>query len=316
MVRAYGCHGSESRRVDGSRSAPSRAAARALRLHHVPRFSALCVDRAPAAREHAPVTLDWGLGEYERTARELEPAAHHVVALAGIARGERVLDVACGTGNAAIEAARLGAQVTGLDAAPRLIDVAGARAAAAGVEAAFVVGDAQDLPFDDGAFDCVVSVFGVIFVPDPARAVAEIVRVLAPGGRALVAAWRPEGAVHAMAGVLGRGVAEAGGPRRSPFAWHDPDAVRDLAAEIGPHPPGVEAEDGRLVVEGASPEAYFADAETYHPMAVAARPLLERAGTYPALREEAIAALRAGNEDPDGFRVTSPYRVLRITRPG
>jgi SAM-dependent methyltransferase len=257
------------------------------------------------------VTLDWGAGEYERTARELEPAAHHVVALAGVGRGERVLDVACGTGNAAIEAARLGARVTGLDAAARLVEVAGARAAAAGVEVAFVVGDAQDLPFDDGAFDCVVSVFGVIFVPDPARAMAEIVRVLAPGGRALVSAWRPEGAVNAMVGVLARGVAAAGGPRRPPFAWHDPEAVRELAA---PHGATVESEDGRLVIAGASPEAYFADGETYHPMSLAGRPVLERAGTYPALREEAIAALRAGNEDPAAFRVTSPYRVLRISR--
>jgi hypothetical protein len=141
---------------------------------------------------------------------------------------------------------------------------------------------------------------------------AEIIRVLAPGGRALVSAWPPEGAVNAMVGVLARGVAEAGGSRRTPFPWHDPDAVRDLAT---PHGATVEAEDGRLVIEGASPEAYFADGEAYHPMSVAARPLIERAGTYPALREDAIAALRAGNEDPNGFRVTSPYRVLRISRP-
>jgi len=259
------------------------------------------------------VTLDWGAGEYERTARELEPAAHHVVALAGLASGETVLDLACGTGNAAIEAARAGAQVTGLDAAPRLVDVARARAAAAGVPATFVVGDAQELPFADASFQCVLSVFGVIFVPDPPRAIAEIVRVLEPGGRALVSAWRPEGPVQAMVGVLARGVAAAGGPRRTPFPWHDPDAVREVAAAHGAH---VEAEDGRLVVAGASPEAYFADGEAYHPMSVAARPLIERAGTYPALREEAIAALRAGNEDPEAFRATSPYRVLRITRPG
>src|SRR5919199_2114132 len=149
-------------------------------------------DRGAAAREHARVTLDWGAGEYERTARELEPAAHHVVALAGVAPGERVLDLACGTGNAASEAARAGARVTGLDAAPRLIEVAEARAAAASLDIEFVVGDAQDLPFGDGAFDCVLSVFGVIFVPDPPRAMNEILRVLAPGGRALISAWRPE----------------------------------------------------------------------------------------------------------------------------
>jgi SAM-dependent methyltransferase len=259
------------------------------------------------------MTLDWGAGEYERTARELEPAAHHVVALAGIANGERVLDVACGTGNATIEAVRAGAEAIGLDAAPRLIEVAQARAAAADVAATFVVGDAQELPFADESFDCVLSVFGVIFVPEPPRAVAEIVRVLRPGGRALVSAWRPEGPINAMMRVLARAVTEAGGPSRPPFPWHDPDAVRELAAK---HGATVEAEDGGLVIEGASPEAYFAIGEEYHPMSVAARPLIERAGTYAPIREEAIATLRAGNEDPDAFRVTSPYRVLRITRPG
>jgi SAM-dependent methyltransferase len=257
------------------------------------------------------MTLDWGLGEYERTARELEPVAEHVVALAGIRRGERVLDLACGTGNAAIEAARAGARVAGLDAAPRLIEVAEARAAAASLEIDFRVGDAQELPFEDGAFDCVLSVFGVIFVADPPRAVAEIVRVLAPGGRALISAWRPEGPINAMMRVLVRAVADAGGPSRPQFAWHDPEFVGGLAAAQGAT---LEADEGRLVIEGASPEAYFADGERYHPMSVATRPLVERGSGYATVREEAIAVLRAGNEDPDGFRVTSPYRVMRISR--
>jgi SAM-dependent methyltransferase len=141
-------------------------------------------------------------------------------------------------GCGALLAAAAGARVHGLDAAPRLIEVARARAAEAGLDVEFVVGDALDLPFDDGAFDAVVSVFGVIFVPDPARAIG-----------------------------------------------------------------------------GASPEAYFAVAEEHHPMSLAGRPLLEAAGTYPAVREEAIGVLRAGNEDPAGFRVTSPYRVMRLDVP-
>jgi SAM-dependent methyltransferase len=256
--------------------------------------------------------VDWSAGEYEKTAAELEPAARRVVELAAIAPGERVLDVACGTGNAAFLAAAAGARVTGLDSAARLVDVARARAAAEGADAEFVVGDALDLPFADGAFDAVVSVFGVVFVPDPERAIAEILRVLAPGGRALLSAWVPDGPIDAMVGVLGRGLVAAGSPSRPRFAWHDPDAVRALAAQ---HGAAVDAEDGRLTIVGESPEAYFAIGEQHHPMSLAGRPLLERAGTYAALREEAIGALRAGNEDPAAFRVTSPYRVIRLAAP-
>jgi len=255
--------------------------------------------------------VDWGVGRYERTAAELEPAARHVVDLASVARGERLLDVACGTGNAALLAAAVGAEVTGLDAAPRLVDVARARAAAAGTPATFVVGDALDLPFHDGAFDVVLSVFGVIFAPDADRALAEIVRVLRPGGRALVAVWIPEGAIRDMVDVLARGVVAAGGPERPAFPWHDPEAVAPVAERLGV---AFRTEDARLVIEGVSPDAYFAAGETSHPMSVAMQPLLDRSGRYPELREAAIAALRAGNEDPTGFRVTTPYRVVRLTR--
>src|SRR3954454_11984190 len=177
--------------------------------------------------------VDWSAGEYERTAAALAPAAGHGPGRAAIGPGWRVLDVAGGTGNAALIAAAAGARVHGLDAAPRLIDVARARAAEAGLDAEFVVGEATELPFDDGAFDAVVSVFGVIFAPDPSRAIAEIVRVLAPGGRALLSVWRPDGPIHRMVGVLGRGLAAAGAPSRPSFAWEDPAAVGELAAAHG-----------------------------------------------------------------------------------
>src|SRR3954453_17148426 len=147
--------------------------------------------------------VDWGAGEYERTAAELEPTAREVVARAAIAPGERVLDAACGPGNAGLLAAAAGARGTGLDAPPRLVEVARERAAAAGADADFVVGDALDLPFGDGSVDAVVSVFGVIFAPDPDRAVGEIVRVLKPGGCAVLSAGLQEGEVPRMGGVLG-----------------------------------------------------------------------------------------------------------------
>jgi SAM-dependent methyltransferase len=255
--------------------------------------------------------FDWGVGEYERTAAELEPAARHVVALAELAAEDAVLDIACGTGNAALLAAAASARVSGLDAAPRLIDVARSRPGGDGVE--FVVGDALDLPFSDGDFSVVLSVFGIIFAPDAARALGEVARVLRPGGRALLAVWTPQGPIHRMVGVLARGVAAAGGPERPRFAWHDPEVVAPLAARAGMT---TRVEDAGLVIEGESPEAYFAAAERFHPMSVAMRSLLERSGRYPEVREEALAELRAGNEDPGGFRITSPYRVLCLTRGG
>jgi len=255
--------------------------------------------------------FDWGVGEYERTAAELEPAARHVVALAELTAGDAVLDLACGTGNAALLAAAAGARVNGLDAAARLIDVARSRAVGDSVE--FVVGDALDLPFADGDFDVVLSVFGVIFVPDAARALGEVARVLKPGGRALLSAWMPLGPIHRMVGVLARGAAAAGGVERPRFAWHDPEAVAPVAAAAGMT---TRVLDASLAIEGESPEAYFAAVERFHPLSVALRPLLDGTGHYPEIREEAIAELRAGNDDPLALRITSPYRVLCLTREG
>ena len=255
-------------------------------------------------------TVDWGAGEYERTATELLPVAEHVVSLARLERGERVLDVACGTGNAALLAARSGASVVGLDGARRLIEVARARAAADGLGAEFMVGDAQALPFDGAEFDVALSVFGVIFAQDADRVLGEIARVLRRGGRALVSAWVPAGPIDAMSGAFGRAVARATGATLPRFAWHDPDAAGPLAAR---HRAELRVHDGSLTIVGDSPEAYLADAERHHPMSLAGRPLLERAGTYAAARAQALAALRDGNEDPGRFRVTSPYRVLELT---
>ena len=129
--------------------------------------------------------VDWGMGRYEQTAAELAPVAGHVISLADLQRGEAAVDLATGTGNAALLAARAGAVVTGLDAAARLIDVARARAAAEGVEAEFVVGDIEALPFEDDSFDVALSVFGLIFAGDARRGFDEMTRVLRPSGRAL-----------------------------------------------------------------------------------------------------------------------------------
>src|SRR4051795_733952 len=113
-----------------------------------------------------PPTLDWSLGRYERTAEQLLPAARLVVERAAPSAGDRVVDVGCGTGNAALLAAERGARVTGVDPAARLLDVAREEASAGGLDATFVEGDAAAIPLDYGEADLVLSVFGVIFAPD------------------------------------------------------------------------------------------------------------------------------------------------------
>jgi SAM-dependent methyltransferase len=257
--------------------------------------------------------LDWGIGHYEQTAAELEPVAEHVVSLAGLRSGERVVDLATGTGNAALLAARRGAVATGLDSASRLIEVARGRAATAGLDVSFVVGDIQAPPFESGSFDVALSVFGLIFAADASRAFEEMIRVLRPDGRALLAVWVPAGPVDAAVGTFGRAVAAATGSTPRRFAWHDEAAVSELAARCGAT---VQIHEGELRITGASPEAYLTGNEQHHPMSLAGRAVLERAGTYGEVRDRALAILREGNQDPRAFLVVSPYRVLEVHRSG
>lgn len=267
---------------------------------------------ASAPTSEAP---DWGLGHYEHTAAQLLPAARVLIEDAAPRRGERVVDVGCGTGNAALLAAEHGASTTGVDPAARLLDVARERAAAAGLDATFVLGDAASLPIGDGEADLVVSVFGVIFARDPRAAAAELARVTAPGGRIVLSAWIPGGAISEAVRLAGRTVARAVGapPPAPPFPWHEREALGDL---FGPHGFEVTTDEHRIAFTGKSPSAFLDADSANHPLAVAARAVLEPRGEADALRERMIAIYEAANEDPDAFRVTSRYVVATARRRG
>jgi SAM-dependent methyltransferase len=256
-------------------------------------------------------TMDWSLGRYEVIAAQLEPAAHVLVERAAPAAGERVVDVGTGTGTAALLAAERGARVTGVDPAPRLLEVARELAAARGLDASFELGDAAALPLADGEADIVLSAFGVIFAPDPAAAAAEMARVTAPGGRIVLTAWMPTGAVQEAVRLAGEAVRNAvGAPAAPPFPWHEPAA---LAALLGPHGFEVAVQEERLAFTAPSPEAYL-DAQTEHPLAVAGQAVLGPRGESAALRERMLAIYAARNEDPGAFRVTSRYIVATARR--
>jgi SAM-dependent methyltransferase len=255
---------------------------------------------------------DWGAGEYERTAEELAPAAARVVEIARVRAGERVLDLGTGTGNAALLAARAGAEVTAVDPAPRLLGVARERLAEEGLGGTFAQAGAEELPFGDGAFDLVLSVFAVIFAEDPERAAAEIVRVLAPGGRAVISTWQPSGPVHDAIGVLAKAVADASSaPAKERFAWGSPGAVAALFERAGARADVTRAE--LLEIDAASPEAYVERFEAAHPLGMVFREVLTEAGTYDEARASSMAVLEAANESDTGLRLTSGYLAFTIT---
>jgi SAM-dependent methyltransferase len=135
----------------------------------------------------------WSLGDFNTISLAGAPVGEAVCDAIDLGAGARVLDVACGSGTAALAAARRHAEVHGLDFVPALIDRAKQRAAAEGTTIDFVVGDAQALPYPDASFDAIVSVFGVMFAPDQAKAAAELLRVAKPGARIGLACWMPEG---------------------------------------------------------------------------------------------------------------------------
>ena len=254
--------------------------------------------------------VDWGAGNYERVAAELEPVALAVVERAALRQGEEVIDLACGTGNAALVAALRGARVVGVDAAPRLLEVARERARASGVEIDLREGDLLDLPVADGAADVVISVLGVIFATDPAGALREVRRILRPRGRVLLSAWVPAGPIDAMLGAMGRilsRVTQSPPPQR--FPWSDGAAVGRLASAAGFALESTTCAE--LAIRDSSPEAYIA-AGREHPLALSMRPVLQQAGAEIEVQEAMTAVLRDANEEPDAFLVHSPYVIHEL----
>ena len=178
-----------------------------------------------------------------------EPAAR-LVKFAGIKAGDRVLDVACGTGVVAVTAARIGATVTGLDLTPELLAVARENATTAAVAIEFHEGDAEALPFADAAFDVVVSQFGHMFAPRPDVTVREMLRVLKPGGVIAFSTWPPELLTGRMFALTGRYMPPPP-PGVSPSPqWGDPNIVRErLGTQVG----DLRFDRGTMVVPTLSP---------------------------------------------------------------
>ena len=172
----------------------------------------------------------WMAGDFGQVAKVIEGAAEEFIARLQLKPGARVLDVACGSGNLSLPAARAGAVVTGVDIAPNLLEQARARAASEGLTIQFDEGDAEALPYPDAAFDEVVSMYGAMFAPRPELVAAELLRVCRPGGRIAMANWTPEGFIGRMFKVTGKHVPPPAGVP-SPLKWGDEESVRERLRE-------------------------------------------------------------------------------------
>lgn len=190
------------------------------------------------------------------------PAAARLVRHAGVTSGSRVLDVACGTGVVAVTAARLGATVAGLDLTPELLEVARENSRIAEVDVDWREGDVEQLPFDDAAFDIVVSQFGHMFAPRPDVTVREMLRVLKPGGTVAFSTWPPELFVGRIFAAVGKRMPPPPPGIAPPPQWGDANvirerlgqAVRDLRFDRAViTPPALSPQHFRVLFESAGP---------------------------------------------------------------
>jgi SAM-dependent methyltransferase len=231
------------------------------------------------------IKATWMAGDYARIASFTESMANEFIDRRQLKPNTRVLDVACGNGNLSIPAAKAGAIVVGIDIAPNLLDEARSRAAREQVKIEFQEGDAEALPYEAGAFDLVVSMFGAMFAPRPDVAASELGRVCRPGGHIAMANWTPTGFIGELFKVIGKHVTPPAGVP-SPLLWGDETTVRERFSS--------HATDIRIRRHSAQLEVPFSIAETVEFYRLHYGPTLR---AFAGLSEVGQAALRRDLED-------------------
>jgi SAM-dependent methyltransferase len=172
----------------------------------------------------------WSSGDYGKVGVTLLIMAEQLVEAADLQPGHKVLDVASGNGNAALAAARRFGEVTALDYVPMLLEEGRKRAEAEGLAIDFVEGDAENLPFEDGSFDVVLSTLGIMFAPDQQKAAEELLRVVRPGGTIGLASWAPDSYVGDLFRTIGKYVPPPPG-LKPPFRWGTEEGLGELLGE-------------------------------------------------------------------------------------
>jgi SAM-dependent methyltransferase len=202
----------------------------------------------------------WASGDFGRIGVLLQIVGENLCEAVDVGSHDRVLDVAAGNGNASLAAARRFADVTSTDYVPELLEQGRRRAEVDGLEMRTQIADAENLPFEDGAFDVALSTYGVMFAPNPPRAASEMARVVRSGGRIGLANWTPEGFVGQLFHVMSRFVTPPAGVA-SPFEWGTTSRLREL---FGARAALIHSQSKQFVFRHPSPEHWVSLFRDYY----------------------------------------------------
>lgn len=282
------------------------------------RRTMISTDKHPAspspttAREAAAAARAiWALGDYDRFATELIwEVGPIIVQAAGVSPGQRLLDVAAGTGNVALRAAQAGADVVALDITPEHFEAGRRHATERGVEIAWVEGDAQALPFEDAEFDVVASCFGAIFAPDQQRVADEMLRVCKPGGTIAMANFTPEGLAGAFFELFGRYMPPPPPGAQSPVRWGDEDHVRALFRD---RVSDLQMTRREYIERAASPAAYCKFfKETFGPATAITQSLADQPDRAAAFDRDFLDYATTHNRAAPDCPAEYPYEYLLV----
>ena len=251
----------------------------------------------------------WATGDYAAVGVALVLMAEQLCEALDVRSGWQVLDVAAGSGNSSLAAARRGCRVSSTDYVPALLERGRERAAAEGLRIEFEEADAEALPFADGSFDCAISTVGVMFAPNQERAASELARVVRPGGRIGLACWTPNGFVGKIFGCIGKQMPPIPG-LRAPSQWGTEARLKELF----PNAAKIEITPRHFIFRSLSPEQWLEHFKTYYgPMNRTYAALNE--GQQAALTADLLALVASLNRSEDSTMVLpSEYLEVVITR--
>ena len=251
----------------------------------------------------------WGSGDYAVIGTTLQIVGETLCEALDLRAGQRVLDVAAGNGNATLAAARRWCDVVSTDYVPALLERARARAGAEGLAVQFEQADAENLQYEDGAFDVVLSTFGVMFTPNQERAAAELARVCKSGGKIGLANWTPTSFVGEMFKLIGRYIPPAPGVK-SPALWGTEERLREL---FGGRIAALQAPRRNFMFRYRSPRHWLDTFRTYYgPMHKAFAAL--DAGKQESLAEDVLGLAQRFNSATDGSMVVPGEYLEAVIR--